>query len=191
MIGVAVTILVFIAGYTFVTFAYRKPNKPYEPYHDTKTRVNTARLLEAGYRRIELPVELPDNHPTLRNAAFPAPGGLPAELKSTLVAVPLLPAEVVEVDAAGGVSANAPYEIKFRCSLPDDQRQLGSVEVYLKDDSVILTPNFERLSGGLQLRTRHPAFRVVIPPDTFTPGTVQLSLIGEQTSRVWTLRVTE
>src|SRR5205823_1415542 len=84
--------------------------------------------------------------------ASPASGGLPAGLKTTLVEQPLLPTEILHVSAAPSTSAAAAYPIQFTCTLPDNKEQLAGAELYVRGEEIFITPDFERLNGGLLTR---------------------------------------
>ncbi|MCU0793143.1 MAG: hypothetical protein MUE42_09915 [Opitutaceae bacterium] len=53
---IVLTILVVIVPYTYVNLKFRKPNKAFEPYADMMAQANVNRLLDAGFRRVSLPV---------------------------------------------------------------------------------------------------------------------------------------
>jgi len=186
---IVLAIVIAIAGYSFLTLHYRKPGRAYEPYAEMKARANTGRLLAAGYQRIELPVERPATPAAQPNSAFPAPGGLPAELAATVVSPPHLAQAIVAVSAPSVAMADAPYSVEFRCTAPDDAQQLGNVHLYLKRDSLVLAPNFERLPGGLETRTRDVAATITLPAQTLKPGAYDVRLVGQGASRAWRLQV--
>lgn len=186
---IVIAIILFIGIYTYLTLHYRRPGKAYQPYADMKQRANTGKLLAAGYQRVELPIERPADGAVKPNLALPAPGGLPAELKATLVSVPLLPAEVVAANAADTLAGSEPYPIQFRCVAPDDRQQLVGAELYVKGDTIIITPNFQRLAGGLQARTSDTLANLSIPAQTLKPGSYRVTLVGENASRAWLLHV--
>src|ERR1051326_8220809 len=98
---IVLAIILVLVPYTFLTLHYRKLGKAFEPYHDMTERANTARLLSAGYQRIPLPAERPaDRMPPITSATIGnAAGGLPPQLRSTLVESPLLPSEITNVAA--------------------------------------------------------------------------------------------
>jgi len=177
--------------YTFLTLHYRKPGPAYRPYEDMKNRANTGRLLSAGYQRITLPAERPADPRTAgaATAVSPAAGGLPSELHSTLVEQPLLPADILNVTAASATSARAAYPIQFTCTAPDNKQQLAGAELYLRGNEIVVTPDFELLTGGLLTRTRENLVLVTVPPGTLKPGNYRVTLAGKNSSRTWTLRV--
>jgi hypothetical protein len=187
---IVVAIIAVIVPYTYLTLRYRRPEKAFEPYADLKDRANTMRLLSAGFQRITLGAARPAD-PVHGAAAdvLPAPGGVPAALRATLVQTPLLPAEILSVSAPPTASADAPYSIPFTCSLPDNKQQLGGAELYVRGDEIWITPNFEKLTGGLIARTRENLILLTVPPGALKPGRYRVTLVGQNASRAWTLQV--
>jgi hypothetical protein len=114
---------------------------------------------------------------------------VPAALQATLVDQPLLPAEILTVSAAASASANAPYPIQLTCTLPDNKQQLGGAELYLRGTEIWISPNFEKLTGGLLTRSRENLVLLTIPAGTLKPGRYHLTLLGGTSSRAWTLQV--
>ena len=187
---VVVAIIAVIVPYTFLTLYYRKPGKAFEPYHDMQDRANTLRLLSAGFQRVSLAAARPAD--PIHGATVPttsAPGGVPDALRATLVITPLLPAEILSVSAAPSTPANASYAIPFTCTVPDNKEQLGGAELYLKGDEVWITPNFERLTGGLIARSRENLILLTVPPATLKPGHYRVTSPLNPASRTWTLQV--
>ena len=187
---IVVVIIAVLVPYTYLTLHYRRPEKAFEPYADMKDRANTMRLLSAGFQRVAVAASRPAD--PLRTAAastLPAPGGVPAALRSTLVEQPLLPAEILTVSAAPTASAGAPYLIQLTCTLPDNKEQLGGAELYVHNDEIWITPNFEKLTGGLLARSRENLVLLTVPAGTLKPGRYQLTLLGQSSSRAWTVQV--
>jgi hypothetical protein len=186
---IVLAIGVFIVGYTYLTLHFRKPGRAYRPYEDTKNRINTERLLAAGYQRIVLAVERPTDAGMKGSSGMPAPGGLPLGLKTATVSAPLLPVDILDAHAAGSVAAGEPYVVQFRCLAPDDHQQLGGAELYVRGEEIVLTPNYERLGNGLQYRTRETFANAIVPAGTLKPGSYRITLVGERTSRAWQVQV--
>ena len=188
---IVVAILVVIVPYTFLTLHYRTPGPAFRPYEDMKSRANTLRLLSAGYQRIALNATRPAIPSAIGSAApiAAASGGLPAALKSTLVETPLLPAEILNVTAASTASASTAYSIQFTCTLPDNKQQLAGAELYVRGTEIIITPDFEKLSGGLLTRTRENIILLTVPDGVLKPGRYHVTLAGQHASRTWTLQV--
>lgn len=187
---VLVTLLV-IGVYTYLTLHYRRPEQAFRPYQDLRDRANVHRLLDAGYQRVALDAELPADPVTfdVTVRATSATPGLPAALGNTLVEPPQLPAEILTVAAAPVVNAMFAYPIGVRCSLPDNRQQLAGAELYVRGSDLVITPEFERLSGGLLARTRERLVRLTVPAGTLKPGTYQVTLVGTHSSKAWTLQV--
>ena len=100
------------------------------------------------------------------------------------------------IDRAGAVLEDRgadvprrPYPIQFTCTLADNKRQLAGAELYVRDDLITLVPTFEQLDGGLLSRSRESVVLVTVPPGTLRPGTFKVTLVGERTSRTWSLQV--
>lgn len=186
---IIVAIIVFVLGYTFLTLHYRKPGKAYQPAEDMKNKVTTARLLAAGYQRVQLPARLPADPIAPANNGLPAPGGLPEELKATLVSAPLLPANIVAVNAPSTVNTDRPFSIHFRCVVTDERRQIAGADLYVKGDDIVVTPRFEKLSGGLETRADNYVISLEVPAGALKPGSYHIRLIGERLSQAWNMSV--
>ncbi len=188
---IVLAIVVVIVPYTFLTLYYRKPGPAYRPYQDAQERANVVRLLSAGYQRITLAAQRPAD-PIRNPAAAPTTsilGGLPSELVSTLVQKPLLPADILAVTAAPSVGAQQPYAIQFTCTMPDNKQLLAGAELYVKENDIVITPDFELLTGGLLSRSRESVILLTVPAGSLKPGTYQVKLAGQRSSRAWTLQV--
>jgi hypothetical protein len=186
---VALVLVICLAGYTFLTLHFRKPGPGYRPYEDMRNRANTGRLLSAGYQRIELTAQRPADIASIRETAAPAAGGLPAELSATIVAPPLLPVDVVRAQAAPTADAKQSYPIYFVCVFPDDRRQFLGAELYVKGDQIVITPDFEVLGNGLLARSPENLVLLTVPADSLKPGHYRVTLVGQRTSRMWSLQV--
>jgi hypothetical protein len=188
---VILVILLALGAYTFLTLRYRRPGHAFQPYQDLRSRANVHRLLDAGYQRIaltaELPVDAAPEDATVRPVT--AMGGLPSALRDTLVVQPQLPAEIMSVSAAPAVSAMFAYPIRFKCTLPDQKLQLAGAELYVRGDELVVTPEFERITGSLLARTRESLIRVTVPAGALKPGHYQVTLVGARSSKAWPLQV--
>jgi len=188
---VLVAILLLIVPYTILTLRYRKPGPAFEPYADLKNRANVSRLLAAGYQRIPIVAQRPAEGGRARGGAsiLPAPGGVPADLRSTLVEPLQLATEITSVTAAPAAAANQPYAVQIACTLPGDQQQLGGADLYVRGDQLVLAPTFEPTGGGLYARSRQAAVLLTVPAGTLKPGQYTVTLIAERGSRAWPIEV--
>lgn len=188
---VALVIVLVIVPYTIVTLRYRKPGHAFEPYQDIKSRANVMRLLSAGFQRVSVEAEVPADSVRLGPAAVVAnaPGGLPKELRDTLVEVPLLPVDIASVTAPANGNTLFPYELLFTCVMPDNKHQLGGAELYIRNNEIVITPDFEKLSGDLISRSKEKAILLTVPAGALKPGQFHVTLVGQKASRSWTLQV--
>lgn len=188
---IVLAILLMIVPYTFVTLHYRKPGPAFQPYEDMKNRANVVRLLAAGYQRIPLPARRPADGPSPQAGAsiLPDTAGVPADLKSTLVEPPLLPAEIVRIHAAPSVDAAAPYALELTCLPPDERHQLRGAELYVRGDRAVIVPTFEPAGGDLTARSREAVVLLSIPAGALKPGRYTVTVVAEKASRSWPLEV--
>jgi hypothetical protein len=188
---IVLAIVVVIVPYTYLTLHYRRPGKAFQPYADLKDRVNTRRLLSSGFQRITLVAQRPaDPSRSLLNAPIvPSAGGLPESLRSSLVDEPKLPAEILTVSAAANATTGAPYVVQFSCSLLDNRQQLAGASLYVRNDEIFLVPAFERLGGDLTARSRENVVLLTVPPGALKTGGYRATILGERTSKTWTVQV--
>src|ERR1700677_4383418 len=152
---IVVSILVFIPLYTYLTLHFRRPGPAFNPYQDLRDRTDVVRLLKAGYHRVAVDASRPaESLPGYPLQTAPAAGGLPQELKSTLVETPLLPLEIVSVSAAPFASSAIDYPIGVAYRLADNKRQLSGAHLYEREGEVVIVADFERLGGDLLARDR-------------------------------------
>lgn len=188
---IVLAILLAVVPYTIVTLRYRKPGPAFQPYEDMKNRANVARLLAAGYQRVALQPRRPaDGTQVTAGATIShAPGGVPSELRSTLVEPPLLPSEILSVSAAASANTLQEYPIEFTCVLPSDHQQLAGADLYLRGYDAILVPTFERVDEALVSRSRQTLVLVALPAGAIRPGNYTVTLLAEKSSRSWPLEV--
>jgi hypothetical protein len=188
---VVLVILICIGVYTYLTLHYRRPDRAFQPYQDLRDRANVHRLIDAGYQRITLGADLPVDAVSPDSAARTTAtlGGLPAGLRTTLVGPPQLPAEIVSVTAAPAFNSMFAYAIGVKCILPDNKQQLAGAQLYVHGNELVVTPEFERLAGGLLARNRERLIRLTVPAGALKPGSYRVTLVGAQSSRAWTLQV--
>ena len=188
---IALIIVLIIGPYTFLRWHYRKPQDAFEPYHDMKDRANTMRLLSAGFQRVTLAAERPAEPMKLSAAAViqPAIGGLPSELSTTLVETPMLVKEIVSVTAPRETNTLFAYSFDFTCGLPDNGHEVTNVYLYSREGQIFIVPELQRLAGDLLERTRENRIRITLPPGTLKPGLQEVALVGERTSKRWSIEV--
>jgi hypothetical protein len=182
---IALAIILFMAGYTVVNLRYRKPGRAFQPYEQARER---AGLAEAGFQSIPARAERPAD-PRFEFAATAVTstdGGLPQALQRAFPSPPPLPSEIVSISAASMASRTLPYRIQFGCALPDNHRELGGAQIYLKNGDLFIVPDIERLPGALLTRTRENVILLTLPPGALPAGRYHATLIAEQNSKSWT-----
>jgi hypothetical protein len=188
---ILIAIVLIILPYTYLTLRYRRPGPAFQPYEDMKNRANVARLLEAGFRRIAIPAQRPADGTRPRNGAAitTIAGGWPADLHSTLVETPMLPTEITNIAASSRANTLQPYEVQFTCSLPDDRKQLGGAELFIRGDNIVIAPTFEPVAGTLQTRMPQTDVLLTIPPGALAPGSYNVTLVAKRASSSWPVEV--
>jgi hypothetical protein len=187
---IVLAIVLFIPLYTYLTLHFRRPGPAFRPYQDMRDRADVIRLLKAGYQRVAIEARRPaDALPGAGAPTLPAPGGLPAELRRTLIESPLLPMEIDSVSAPTSAVSGIDYQIGLTYTLPDNKRQLSGAHLYEREGELVIIADFERLDGTLLTRSRDGSALLTVPPGSLRPGTYRVLLVGERASRSWTLNV--
>jgi len=189
---IVATIVLFIVPYTYVNLKFRKPGKAFEPYADMKAQANVNRLLDAGYRRLDVPAERPfpalspaeiTHGPAAKPAA--APGGLPANLAKTLIDPPRLPTAYRDLVAPAESNSLLPAKLQFTARLASDREQLAGADLYLRETQLVIVPRFEPVPEGLQARSAESTVLLTLPSGLLAPGRHALTLVGASESLHW------
>jgi hypothetical protein len=188
---IVVSILLFVPIYTYLTLHFRRSEPVYEPWEEGHDRAMTERLLAAGYRRVTLAATRPTEllRTSARASIVTAPGGLPADLASAFVVAPLPPTRVTHIVAARETSAAQPYNVDFTATLPDEKEELLDAQIYVREGRLVLVPNFERMPGGLLVRSPETEVRIAVPAGILSPGHYHVTLVAAQESQTWVLSV--
>ena len=193
---VALIIVACLALYTSLTLTYRKAGKAHEPYREAKQRATIARLENAGYSRIyasaDRPAEPSINAATIHgplSSVSTAPGGLDEELKRTLIDLPVLPPRISDVHAPREAQVMLPYTVQFTCTSVNNKQLLSGTYVYVRDQSIMIVPDFEKIAGELLARTPQSVVEVTIPPGTLSIGTYPATLVAAEESQRWDVQV--
>jgi hypothetical protein len=185
---IALAIVVYIAGYTVVTLRFRKPGPEFQPYAQALER---AALAKAGFQHIPAKAERPADP---RFGSPPpglavAPGGLPQPLLAALPGHTPLPREIGRISAAPEANRYLSYTVQFACVLPDNRRELGGAEIFLRGGDLYIVPDLERLPGALLTRTRENVLVLTVPAGAIPAGRYRAVLVGQEESRSWNLDV--
>ena len=93
------------------------------------------------------------------------------------------------VQAPGSVSALLPYSILFECEAGDIHHQFGGAAIYVREGTIVIVPEVEKLDGDLLARRSESVVRLTVPAGELKPGAYQVQLAGTSSSRTWTLQV--
>jgi hypothetical protein len=187
---IVLAIALFIPVYTYLTLHFRRPGPSFQPYQDMRDRADVIRLLKAGYQRVAIDASRPAEPIAMTGGSTaPAPGGIPEELKKTLIESPLLPLEVRSASAAASASGSIDYPIALTYTISDNKRQLSGAHLYERPGEIVIIADFEHLSGQLMARDRDGQALLDVPPGSLKPGSYHVTLVGERASREWNLTV--
>lgn len=193
---IVIAIVAILVPYTWFNLQYRKPGRAFEPYHDMKKQANVQSLLSAGFRRITLSPEQPaDQSPDFALSKGPfaeakvTAGGIPAQLRESLIETPTLPQSIHTLKTLAETSHLLPYPIEFDCTLPDQRLAIANAYLYWKEEELILVVDCEKLQGDLTRRTPAATLRLTAPGGSVPVGNYLVTLVGEKQSLQWSLRV--
>jgi hypothetical protein len=91
--------------------------------------------------------------------------------------------------AAPNANTLQSYSIRFTCTLRDDRQQLAGAELFVRGETVVITPTFEPVPGTLQARAPQSDVLLTVPPGALKPGSYTMTLVGERVSRTWPVNV--
>lgn len=188
---VVVAIVVFIVGYTYINLRYRKPGPGFRPYEDMNNRATTVRLLAAGWHRIPVDTRRPaDKAPGTEAAIKRGSAGMGTEFAACFAEKPKLLATIDRVSARDDVARGSSYTVYFTGSVPDQELQLGSIDLYFRGQEIILLPQTEDLPGK-RLLSRWPDadYCVSFPTQALPPGKYEVRLVARGPAAQWTFTV--
>jgi len=188
---IILAMILFAVPYTYLTLHFRKPGPSYEPYKDAREKTLIAR---SGFRRVSLSAVQADSAREIGGAGPSAlisasPGGLPGDLRAAVISPPFLPAAIGQVSAPASLDSERPYPIRFACMASSLQQALSGARLYIRGTDAYLLTDFVHLPAGLSSRTEGRTVAIDIPPGTFDPGKLRLTLVGQNGSRTWELQV--
>jgi hypothetical protein len=189
---VVLVIVVFIGGYTFIELRYRKQNASHEPYAEAKQRAALAHLHDAGWEKMPLAARRPAEKPPAGPNAPVAHGavGLGLDLAGAFPERPALLLSIDSVAAPVGVAHGEDYTAYFTASVPDQQFQLGGMQLYRHGQDLVLIPSLEKLpSGGVLSRWADANYAFTFPTENLAAGTYHVRVVARGPAAVWTFVV--
>jgi len=193
---IVISIVLFIAAYTFISVYFRKPGPGYQPYKDSKIRANVQRLEQAGFQRVVASIATPAD--PQRSAANlgrnlvttqATISGLYGELAQSFAEKPTLPESILNITAPTSANVLMPYSFQYTCQLPDKKFVVADTYLCLKENEIAVVTSLEPISGGLLSRRTESAVVLTLAPGTLKPGDYKVTVVGAQHSLQWTLQV--
>jgi hypothetical protein len=190
---IALSIVVFAVGYTAVNLYFRKPGKAYRPYQDAQDRATTARLLAAGWHKLPLenrrPVENASDGDTPAAIAYGAVG-LGLDFDPHFAEKPQLVASIDRVTAPARVAQGQDYSLYFTASLADLKGQLGDLDLYRRENELVLVPSIEKLPGKeLMSRWNDSGYSATFSTATLPPGRYTARIVAQGPAATWSFTV--
>jgi hypothetical protein len=186
---IALGIVVFIGGYTYVRLAYAKPGHAHEPFAESRRRADTDKLTAAGWTRSEL-----DFEPVVEQLSADAP------VKPVLIR----PSAVDELQRLDTENWNLPIEytvvsapakaagglrLAFQASLDQARAQISGFTLFRKGGEVVLLPRWEPIPEELIPRRPVAGGRVAVPESALPPGRYSVILPAIRQSSTLELEV--
>ena len=153
---IVLAIVLFMVLYTVVNVYFRKKDPGYRPYQDAQDRATTARLLAAGWHKVQLETRRPVEKPDAAEATATIKreiAGLGPDLESKFAEKPKLVATIAHAAAPASVKHGGDYTIYFTVGVPSQKAQVGDLILYQRDHELVLIPSLENLPGK-ELMTR-------------------------------------
>lgn len=196
---IVLVIAVYIAGYTFINIAYRKPaDSAHEPAAEARERsLRTVQTTMAGWSRVacELAAMAPSSEEEpAAVAAKPLPTpldrNLPPDLPMIMPGEPALHPAAIVVSARARLAASAPLRVRLDFPAGPAVPAFGEVLAYFKDHHLYLfIQDHRHVARDSQPIPAESPLHIVLPPATLTPGTWQASAFTASQAFTWTFTV--
>lgn len=190
---IILAIVIFMVGYTAVNFFYRKKGPAYRPYQDAQDRATTARLLAAGWHKVQIEMRRPMEKPTfdVPTAAISRElAGLGPDLESKFAEKPRLVSTIDRVTAPALVARNATYEVYFTATIAKLNVQVGDLALYQRDHELVLVPSIETLPGKQLLsRWNDASYYLSFSTANLAPGKYTMRIVALAPAATWTFEV--
>lgn len=189
---VVLAIVVFIAAYTFVNLRYRKAGPGRRPYEETSRHVTTVRLQDAGWEHLPVEVRRPIEKPPagLPTAVQRGALGLGLDLDACFADRPTLMSSIDAVAAPAAVARGEECIAWITATLPDQQLQLGDLQLLHHGTDLVLVPTLEVLPGrALLSRWKDNTYVASFSTAGLAPGTYRVRVVAHGPAAAWNLVV--
>ncbi|MFT3828894.1 MAG: hypothetical protein QM691_04220 [Opitutaceae bacterium] len=188
---IAVAILVSLAGYTYLRLAYAKPGKPHEPFAESRQRVESDRLKNAGWTRLdaafEAGIEVPAADAAVQTLLI-RPEAV-EELRQLSAENWHLPIEYSALSAPAAAAAGAELDVHFQAELDQARAHIVGFDLYRKGADIVVLPRWEPYPEELTPRRPRVIGRIVIPAAALPAGQYRVTFLALRQSAQWQLTV--
>jgi hypothetical protein len=195
---IVLVIVAYIAGYTFINIAYRRPGSAYEPAAEARERsLRTVQTTMNGWSRVACGftgMAFSSDTESAAVAAKPLPipldRHLPPDLPMIMPGEPALHPAAITVTAPARHDASGPLHV--RLDFPDGATvpAFGEVLAYFKDHHLYLFIQDKRhVARDTQPIPAESPLHLVLPPTTLTAGTWQASVFTASQAFDWSFTV--
>jgi len=188
---IAVAIVVSLAGYTYFRLAFAKPEKPHEPFAESRQRSESAKLKAAGWEWSEAAYETVVDLPAPAAAVheLPVRPAIAEELFRLSTENWHLPIEYTGVAAPSRTTAGAEYALHFQVELDQARAHIVSYDLYRKGADLVVIPRWEPYPPELTPRRPKTVGRLVVPAPALPAGHYRVTLLALKQSSQWELEV--
>jgi hypothetical protein len=188
---IAVAIVVSLAGYTYFRLAFAKPDKPHEPFAESRQRSESAKLKAAGWEWSEATYEAVVDLPAPEAAVhgLPVRPAIAEELFRLSTENWHLPIEYTDLAAAPHAPAGTEYAVHFQVELDQARAHIVSYDLYRKGADLIVIPRWEPYPPELVPRRPKTGGRLVVPAAALPAGHYRVTLLALKQSSQWELEV--
>lgn len=190
---IAVAIIVCLAGYTYFRLSFAKPNKPHEPFAESRQRALTEKLKAAGWEQIEIRFETITAPPaapipTVNVPARPSPVD---ELHRLSAENWHLPIEYTVLAAPGAVPAGNEIVVQFSALLDQARVQIIGFDLFRRGTDLVTIPRWEPHHAAASSIQTTAVGRITIPAAALPPGAYRLSVPALKSTALCDLIVSE
>lgn len=197
---IVLAIVVYIAGYTFINIAYRKPaGSAHEPYAEAQQRsLRTVQTTMSGWTRVactlagDAAAVRPGGSATITEAPLPArlDKHLPQDLPPIMPGAPALHPASLALQAPAAQAAGEALRVRLEFPGGAAVPAFGEVLAYFKDRHLYLFIQDEsHVAPDSQPTPALSPLALVLPPATLTPGTWQASAFTATQAFSWSFTV--
>ena len=188
---IVVAIVVCLGAYTYVRLAFAKPDKPHEPFAESRQRAESTSLKAAGWEwsqaGYEPLVDLPAPETPIR--VVPVRPEAADELFRLSTENWHLPIEYTAVSASARKSAGGDYAVHFLAELDQARAHIVSFDLYRKGADLVVIPRWEPYPPELTPRRPKVGGRMIVPTATLPIGRYRVTLLALKQSSQWDLEV--